>query len=68
MKQRNDQPYAGASAFAHKGGVHINAVMKNPKTYEHIDPALVGNQRRILVSELGGKTGINAAQKTWSWI
>ncbi len=58
MKQRNDQPYAGESAFAHKGGVHINAVMKNTRTYEHIDPALVGNSRRMLVSELGGKTGI----------
>jgi 2-isopropylmalate synthase len=58
MKQRSDQPYVGASAFAHKGGVHINAVMKNPKTYEHIEPALVGNRRRILVSELAGKTGI----------
>jgi len=58
MKERNDQPYVGQSAFAHKGGVHINAVMKNPKTYEHIDPVLVGNYRRMLVSELAGKTGI----------
>jgi 2-isopropylmalate synthase len=58
MKQRNDQPYVGASAFAHKGGVHINAVMKNPCTYEHIEPSLVGNHRRILVSELGGKTSV----------
>ncbi|MCM8796661.1 MAG: citramalate synthase [Candidatus Omnitrophica bacterium] len=58
MKQRLDQPYVGDSAFAHKGGVHINAVMKNPRTYEHIDPALVGNKRRILMSELGGKTGV----------
>lgn len=58
MKQRNDQPYTGSSAFAHKGGVHINAVMKNPKTYEHVEPALVGNKRRILVSELAGKTGV----------
>ena len=58
MKQKNDQPYTGASAFAHKGGVHINAVMKNPKTYEHIEPGLVGNRRRILVSELAGKTGV----------
>jgi 2-isopropylmalate synthase len=58
MRQRSDQPYTGASAFAHKGGVHINAVMKNPATYEHIDPAVVGNHRRMLVSELGGKTGI----------
>jgi len=58
MRQRSDQPYVGDSAFAHKGGVHINAVMKNPKTYEHVEPNLVGNKRRILVSELGGKTGI----------
>ncbi len=58
MKQRNEQPYSGISAFAHKGGVHINAVMKNPKTYEHVDPASIGNHRRILVSELAGKTGI----------
>lgn len=58
LKQRNDQPYVGASSFAHKAGVHINAVMKNPKTYEHIDPALVGNHRRILVSELAGKTAL----------
>jgi len=58
MALRNDQPYVGASGFAHKGGVHINAVMKNSKTYEHIDPALVGNRRRILLSELAGKTGV----------
>ena len=58
MKQRSDQPYTGESAFAHKGGVHINAVMKNPKSYEHVEPGLVGNRRRILVSELAGKTGV----------
>ncbi|MFH0790705.1 MAG: citramalate synthase [Candidatus Omnitrophota bacterium] len=58
MRIQTDQPYTGESAFAHKGGIHINAVMKNPKTYEHIEPSLVGNHRRILVSELGGKTGI----------
>lgn len=58
MKMRNDQPYVGESAFAHKGGVHINAVMKNPKTYEHVEPAVIGNRRRILVSELAGKTAM----------
>ena len=58
MKERNDQPYVGSSAFAHKAGVHINAVMKNPRTYEHVEPSLVGNERRILVSELAGKTGV----------
>ncbi|MFZ5800948.1 MAG: citramalate synthase [Candidatus Omnitrophota bacterium] len=58
MRHRSDQPYVGESAFAHKGGVHINAVMKNPRTYEHIHPDKVGNRRRMLISELGGKTGI----------
>jgi len=58
MKPKDEQPYTGESAFAHKGGVHINAVVKNPKTYEHIDPYLVGNRRRMLVSELAGKSGI----------
>lgn len=58
MRVKNEQPFVGESAFAHKGGMHINAIMKNPKTYEHLDPSKVGNHRRILVSELGGKTGI----------
>jgi 2-isopropylmalate synthase len=52
------QPYVGHSAFSHKGGVHVDAVKKNPKTYEHIDPELVGNHRHILVSELAGGTTI----------
>jgi 2-isopropylmalate synthase len=52
------QPYVGRSAFAHKGGVHISAVERNPTTYEHIDPALVGNKRRILVSDLSGRATI----------
>jgi len=58
MKHMSNQPYVGDSAFAHKGGVHINAVMKAPDSYEHINPELVGNRRRALVSELGGKSGI----------
>ncbi len=66
MKQRGDQPYTGVSAFAHKGGMHINAMMKNPKTYEHLDPSSVGNHRRMLVSELGGKTGILMRAKEMS--
>lgn len=53
-----NQPFVGQSAFAHKGGVHINAVMKRPETYEHIVPSSVGNRRRFLVSELGGKTNV----------
>jgi len=54
----NNQPFVGLSAFAHKGGVHIDAVSKNPLTYEHIDPKVVGNERRILISELSGKSTI----------
>ncbi len=52
------QPYTGLSAFAHKAGVHVNAVEKNTITYEHINPAQVGNKRRILVSEQSGKSNI----------
>jgi 2-isopropylmalate synthase len=55
---RTDQSYIGKSAFAHKGGIHVSAVMKESAAYEHIDPALVGNARRVLVSELSGKSNI----------
>ncbi len=48
------QPYVGNSAFAHKAGVHVSALLKNPETYEHIQPEKVGNVRRVLVSELSG--------------
>jgi 2-isopropylmalate synthase len=54
----NHQPYVGKSAFAHKGGIHVSAMQKNRETYEHIDPSLVGNQTRILVSDLSGKSNI----------
>ncbi|MFH1622581.1 MAG: citramalate synthase [Candidatus Omnitrophota bacterium] len=58
MKQMPNQPFVGVSAFAHKGGVHIDAVLKNPDSYEHVKPELVGNHRRVLVSELAGKSPI----------
>ena len=58
MVPNDKQPYVGFSAFAHKGGMHVNAVEKNPVTFEHIDPILVGNKRRILISELAGKSNI----------
>lgn len=58
MPVEHNQPFVGPSAFAHKGGVHIDAVVKNAKTYEHIDPAKIGNQRKFLVSELSGKANI----------
>jgi 2-isopropylmalate synthase len=48
-------PYVGQSAFAHKGGMHVAAMRRNPLSYQHIDPALVGNEPRVLVSELSGK-------------
>jgi len=53
-------PYVGKSAFAHKGGMHVSAINKNPVLYEHIDPAAVGNERRILISELSGRSNIIA--------
>jgi 2-isopropylmalate synthase len=52
------QPYVGDSAFAHKGGVHIHAVLKNPATYEHVVPTLVGNRQRMLVSDYAGRSGL----------
>ncbi len=54
----NYRPFVGKSAFAHKGGVHVSAIMKETQAYEHIDPALVGNRRRVLVSDLSGKSNI----------
>ncbi|MCK4994226.1 MAG: citramalate synthase [Candidatus Omnitrophica bacterium] len=58
MKQQDNQPFVGTSAFAHKAGVHINAMVKNVLTYEQIMPETVGNKRRFLASELAGKTSI----------
>ncbi|HET6335448.1 MAG TPA: citramalate synthase [Polyangiales bacterium] len=54
----SQQPYVGQSAFAHKGGVHVDAVRKNSRTYEHIEPESVGNERRILVSDLSGRANV----------
>lgn len=53
-------PYVGGSAFAHKAGLHVDALRKSRQTYEHIDPKLVGNERRFLISELSGKSNILA--------
>jgi len=54
----NAQPFVGSSAFAHKGGVHVSAVMKDSTTYEHIRPELVGNRQRVLVSDLSGRGNV----------
>ena len=52
---RGDQPYAGKSAFAHKAGVHVSAVLKDSRTYEHVSPTSVGNRQRVLLSDLSGR-------------
>ncbi|MFC4768617.1 citramalate synthase [Effusibacillus consociatus] len=54
----NNQPFTGMSAFAHKGGMHVSAILKSPETYEHMAPERVGNQRRVLVSELSGQSNL----------
>ncbi|MCL6594118.1 MAG: citramalate synthase, partial [Alicyclobacillus sp.] len=52
------QPFVGHSAFAHKGGIHVSAILRNPRTYEHIEPERIGNTRRVLVSELAGLSNL----------
>lgn len=52
------QAYTGRSAFAHKGGIHVSAVLRNPRTYEHITPETVGNEQRVLLSDLAGRSNI----------
>ncbi len=59
------QPYVGESAFAHKGGIHVSAVKKNPVTYEHITPDKVGNIRRILISDQSGRSNILHKARQW---
>jgi 2-isopropylmalate synthase len=59
----NSRPFVGRSAFAHKGGIHVSAITKEPRAYEHMDPALVGNRRRVLVSDLSGKSNVEYKAK-----
>ena len=66
MNFRANQPFVGQSAFAHKGGMHVHAVARATSSYEHIDPALVGNERRILVSELSGRSNIMELTKQYN--
>ncbi|MDQ0338861.1 2-isopropylmalate synthase [Caldalkalibacillus uzonensis] len=61
------QPFVGKSAFAHKGGIHVSAVLKHPETYEHIPPESVGNRRRVLVSELSGQSNVLYKAKEWNY-
>jgi len=63
-KSNKHLPYVGASAFSHKGGMHVSAVQKNPKTYEHIDPNEVGNSRNIVISDQAGQSNIISRLKS----
>ncbi|MGD1853383.1 MAG: citramalate synthase [Leptolyngbyaceae cyanobacterium] len=58
-------PYVGLSAFAHKGGIHVSAVERNPKTYEHVEPTAVGNARRIVISDQAGLSNIMAKARSF---
>ena len=58
LPMRNDQPYVGHSAFAHKGGVHVSAVLKDSATYEHVKPEMIGNRQRVLLSDLSGRGNV----------
>ncbi len=58
LQQSVHQPFVGRSAFAHKGGIHVSAVLKHPGTYEHIKPSLVGNEQRVTISELSGVSNL----------
>lgn len=64
MNYRPNQPFVGSSAFAHKGGMHVSGMARNSASYEHISPEAVGNERRILVSELSGRSNIVAQSTT----
>jgi len=63
MIPQNTRPFIGRSAFAHKGGLHVSAIMKLPRAYEHLEPERVGSQRRVLVSDLSGKSNIEYKAK-----
>jgi 2-isopropylmalate synthase len=58
LNYRSDQPFVGVSAFAHKGGMHVAAIQKDPAYYEHVPPEVVGNHRRVLVSDLSGRASV----------
>jgi 2-isopropylmalate synthase len=66
LSPNKHQPYVGNSAFAHKGGVHVSAIERNPETYEHMRPELVGNSSRVLISDLSGRTNILAKAKEFN--
>src|SRR6195952_3290808 len=58
LTQDTHAPYVGAAAFAHKAGLHASAIKVSPELYNHLDPAVVGNDQRILVTEMAGRASI----------
>ncbi len=66
MPPDSRQPFVGKSVFAHKGGMHVSALLRHPETYEHIPPERVGNRRRVLVSELAGASNIMYKAKEYN--
>jgi 2-isopropylmalate synthase len=58
LTHREEMPYVGNSAFAHKGGIHVSAIHRNRRTYEHIPPEAVGNRQRVLVSDQAGQSNV----------
>ena len=62
------QPYVGSAAFAHKAGLHASAIKVDPVLYNHIDPALVGNDMRILITEMAGRASVELKVASWDWI
>ncbi|MBI2821742.1 MAG: citramalate synthase, partial [Acidobacteria bacterium] len=63
----NNLPFVGSSAFAHKGGIHVSAVLKHAATYEHLEPELLGNHRRVLISDMAGKSNVLYKAKELGW-
>ncbi len=68
LRHNRFQAYVGEAAFAHKGGIHVSAVERNPLTYEHIDPKMVGNSRRILISDQSGRSNILHKAEKWGFL
>ncbi len=67
LPHRKDLPFVGESAFTHKGGIHVSAVIKDAATYEHVPPESIGNSRRVLVSELSGKSNLLYKAREMNW-
>jgi len=65
LPQNQRLAFVGKSAFAHKGGIHVSAVLRDPSTYEHVPPESVGNERRVLVSDLAGKSNLLHKAQAW---